>query len=313
MKELRNEDFLEFMGDMESQYIAPASDFLDELLNYDSYRAEGDLLPWEKTHETIQFRPGELSIWGGYNGSGKSQILSNAILSWLHHSRAVIASLEMRPRDTIMRMLLQTSNKVYPLPNEDRTQFSLWTDDRLWIYNQLDQVPFDRILGMVKYSASKIGAKHVVVDSLMKCGVDDSDYDGQKNFVDHLSWAAKTFNVHIHLVAHMRKRGSENDMPGKFDVFGSSAITNLADQVLAVWRNKEKEQAIKNGMIWNGDCKHDVVLRVLKNRHSGAEDDFGLQFQELGKGFGRYLGSDTDWNKCVDYRTRRETLNERSA
>lgn len=302
MNKLRDIDFLDYMGLQESQYLEPASTWLDELLHYDEFRASGDLLPWEKTHSTVQYRPGEVSLWGGYNGSGKSLLLSQCMVHWMQNSKAVIASLEMKPRDTLNRMLLQTGQNQKPT-NEDKTQFTVWTADRLWIYDQLDQVPFDRILGMIRYSAKELGVKHIVIDSLMKCGIDDSDYDGQKNFVDHLCWIAKNENVHIHLVAHMRKRGSENEVPGKFDFFGSSAITNLVDQVMVIWRNKEKEIVVGNGGTWDGgtsgyDC--DVLLRVVKNRHSGVEDDFGLFFAP---GFNQYNSSPRWQDTRINYRS----------
>ena len=37
--------------------------------------AVGVPMPWLKTRDLIELRPGELSIWSGYKGHGKSQLL----------------------------------------------------------------------------------------------------------------------------------------------------------------------------------------------------------------------------------------------
>ncbi len=278
MKRIRDKDFLDFMGTREGQYLEPASTWLEDLLNEEKEFAEGDLLPWDKTHDLIQFRRGEVTVWGGINGHGKSLVVNQAILSWLPFERITVASLEMQPRRTLKRMILQTGLSDNPSDSFKR-DFMAWTDDRLWIYDQLDQVPFERIIGMVHYAGQELKCKHIVIDSLMKCGIDDNDYNGQKNFVDALCWAAKNENVHIHLVAHMKKNGSEFDRPNKFDVFGSSAITNLVDNLIIFHRNKKKELAFENDEdVWEWDP--DATLEVRKNRHGGNEGGIKLFFSK---------------------------------
>src|SRR5690554_6707963 len=98
-------DFLDFLAKQESQFIRPASDWLEDTLA--RLRGEGgtagDLLPWSKTHNKIALRPGEVSIWGGYNGHGKSQMLGQVAAWGLHTKRWLIASMEMLPSATMKR------------------------------------------------------------------------------------------------------------------------------------------------------------------------------------------------------------------
>jgi twinkle protein len=274
---IRDEDNLKFFGQQESQYLESPEYFLDEWIKFDSNAITGDILPWPKMREIIQFRPHEVSLWGGINGHGKSMVLNQAILHWMSQGKkAVIASLEMHPYRTLERMCKQTGLTKKPTESF-KADFASWSEGKLWIYDQLDQVPFDRILGMVYYAAMELKADHIVIDSLMKCGISDDDYAGQKDFVDSLCWAAKKLNTHIHLVVHMRKNGSENDRPGKFDVLGASAITNLVDQLLIIHRNKNKEEDIEEGKEV-GEFMPDSSLAVKKNRHSGTEGAIALYF-----------------------------------
>jgi twinkle protein len=53
----------------------------------------------------------------------------------------------------------------------------------------------------------------------------------------------------VHLVMHSRKKEDEFAPPGKFDAKGTGTITDLADNVMTVWRNKKKEAEREQG-VW---------------------------------------------------------------
>lgn len=283
MNEIKDEDILKFMGKLESPHIVKPSYFLNELLEQKPPRESGDLLPWEGKEDLIQFRDGEVTLWGGYSGHGKSLVLSQVILTWLQHTKIALASLEMKPARLIERMISQTGQCNVPSDDYIRA-FVRWSDDRLWIYDQQDQVPHDRIIAMVRYCAVELGCKHIIIDSLMKCGIDDDDYNKQKEFIDHICWAAKTNSCHIHVVVHMRKpdKGGEEQVPGKYSVLGSSAITNLVDQIVVFWRNKKYEETDRSNLtseeLQKLGCG--ALLKVVKNRHGGKEGAIGLFFND---------------------------------
>jgi twinkle protein len=74
----------------------------------------------------------------------------------------------------------------------------------------------------------------------------EDDMSGQKNFVSELITIARDYNVHVHLIHHLRKPANEYAMPNKYDTKGSGAIVDLVDNVWMVWRNKEKEDEVKD-------------------------------------------------------------------
>ena len=270
--------YMQAMGQHESQFIIPASDCAEEVKA--RLRGEGgmtgDLLPWSKTHNCIKFRPGEVSLWAGINGHGKSQMLGMAVSWFLRQNKALIASLEMKPSATMERMVKQAAGNGNPA-DKFVNDFMAWTDDKLWIYDQLDSVKPDRILGMIHYAGDKLKIKHIVLDSLMKCGISPEDYPKQKDFVDKLCWAAKAHNTHIHLIHHVRKGDKESHIPDKFDIKGAGEITDLVDNVLIVHRNKIKEEKIRMGKPVTEDDP-DAFLRVAKQRHFPSEPLFKLWF-----------------------------------
>ena len=291
------DDYLAFIGQQESQEVRPAEDFGHDLFQRVAVGnvMHGPAMPWIKTHDTIRFQPGELSIWAGINGHGKSLLLGQVVLWWLKEQTALIASLEMRPVETLYRMCRQHKGGMFDVDYLDRFMADL--SGRLWIYDQLDSVESERILGLIHYAASELQVDHIVIDSLTKCGLSRDDYAVQARFVDRIQWAAKRHRVHVHLVCHMRKGNDENTRPGKFDIRGAAEISDLADNVLVVYRNKPKEEACRKRaagqMLTRAEemdlTKPDTILRVDKNRANGGEESFGLWFHQ---GAMQFLGSD---------------------
>jgi len=294
-------DFLSFIGEQESQEVRSPAEYktdISSLITKGDVQS-GESLPWRKVDEIQKLRSGELSIWGGVNGHGKSLLLGQVILNRLSNQRAIIASLEMKPSQTLYRMLCQYAGCR---PSEHfANQILDKMENRLWIYDQLDSVATDRILGMVHWAAHVKGVHHVVIDSLIKCGLGREDYTAQAKFVDRLQWAAKSFGIHIHLVCHMRKKENEQQRAGKFDIRGASEIVDLADNLFIVHRNKmkEKEKAKKEkNLTYDVEIitQPDVYLAIEKNRHGGKEHVFGLWFHEDSM---QYLPSEFDPHRGV--------------
>ena len=202
-----------------------------------------------------------------------SQLLGQ-VCAWGLKKKWLIASLEMKPAATLQRMVRQVSGLKDPSPKFAR-DFLSFTDDRLWIYDQQDTVKAERILGMVHYAGQVLKVDHVIIDSLMKCGLGTDDYNSQKDFLDRLCWAAKSENIHIHLIHHMRKGTNEYNLPGKHDYRGAGEITDLVDNCFIVFRNKSKEIKVRGGEVVD---EPDCILKVDKQRNGEWEGLFKLWF-----------------------------------
>jgi hypothetical protein len=98
------------------------------------------------------------------------------------------------------------------------------------------------VLALATYVRKELGIDHLVVDSLMKCGIGVDDLTGQKDFVDGLCAIARDTGLHIHLVCHMRKGENERLAPGKFDIKGAGEITDMVDNINIVWKNLRKAE-----------------------------------------------------------------------
>lgn len=287
-------DLLAFIGEQESQEIRSVDTYGDDLATYVSSgeKMKGSHYPWGKVSDCIRAQAGQLSIWAGVNASGKSLLLGQVINGFIAQGqRACIASLEMKPIQTLYRMCRQSAT-CHPAIIYAK-EWACYHENKLFIYDQLDSVASEKILGLAHYCAKSMGLDHLVIDSLTKCGISRDDYAAQAKFVDRLQWAAKTFNIHIHLVCHMRKASDDYHKSGKFDIRGAAEIADLADNIFILERNKFKEEATdkqeKHMPLTDREeqalLQPDNFLSVAKNREYGEEKRFGLWYHEASRLF----------------------------
>jgi len=277
----------------EAHKIRKASDWAEDVIN-DFWRpkeAPKAGLGFSKTRHDFEIRRGEVTLWAGINGHGKSQFVGQVVLNQLRDGqKACMASLELPPLRTMARMSRQAFAGDRPPPDFVR-KFSRWTDDKLWLYDHVGACRADTMIAIIRYAADAFGIDQFVVDNLTKVVDGEDNYNAQKDFVNRLCQTAHDTGVHIHLVAHVRKGRSENDQPGKFDVKGAGSITDLVDNVFIVWRNKAKEEAIRSGDLRFDRNEPDTVLQLEKQRNGETEGDYRFWFHPAAL---QYLESTAD-------------------
>lgn len=262
--------------------------FTDEVLE-EFYPTGGKIpgvdLPWkrDRVREPVRIQRGEVSVWTGGNGQGKSLMLGQFIMhAIVEGERACIASLEMAPRKTLSRQVRQATCQERPARGEIKDCLE-WLGEKLYLFNLVGTARLDRLLEVFDYAVKRYGVKQLVIDSLLKCGVSEDDKDEQKAFVNRLCEFAERTGAHVHLVAHSRKQLNEDHMSRKNDVRGSAAITDLGFNVFSTWRNKPKEAAVhefeKTGVVAKGFKtsneiyeQPDAILSVEKHRQDGDKE-----------------------------------------
>lgn len=266
-------DFSAYMDEPEHHKIKRASDWLRDTIDAFYAPNANGIVPgmlFQKARDLVRFRPGEVSLWAGVNGHGKSMFLSQVVLDLCYQAeRVLVASFEMKPTRQMHRMSRQASGSRIPT-KEFLEDFHQWTDGRLWIYDHVGAVDWRKLIAVLRYAVANFGINHFVIDSLMKCVRGEDDYNAQKDFVNELCAFVQAHGVHVHLVHHVRKGESEYKAPGKFDVKGAGAITDQVDNVFIVWRNKKAEEE-KSG---DPTC----VLACEKQRNGEFEGKLGFWF-----------------------------------
>jgi twinkle protein len=242
----------------------------------------GFRLPWDKC-KTLNFRPGEVTLIAGVNGHGKSEGVGHLTIDAIAQGqRACIASMEFKPERWLARIVRQVSGVDKPTPEYIRAIMD-WLERSMWVFDVATTAKHERMLEVFKYARQRYGITLFVIDNLSKLDIDLDDYNGQRAFVDKLTDFAKQHDVHVFLVAHLRKGEDDGKPGGKFDVKGSGALTDLVDTVLIWWRNRKKEEKLKRVDLSEADREEteelpDAMCLCEKQRNGEDEPRISLWF-----------------------------------
>lgn len=239
------------------------------------------------------FYKGELSVWTGRRGEGKSTLLEEIMLDAIDQDCRVCAysgelpdwkfkywlSLQAAGPANIQMTTDKQSGKVIPtVPDNIQEQIDAWLDRRLYLYDIGTAAihDADSILRLFNFAYQTYGCNVFLADNLMTARVkthrENDYYRAQSNFVADLVSFARRAGVHVHLVAHPRKTQTGKHL-GNDDVGGIGDITNLADNVFSLERSQRREAT--------GDAARETVtaLAILKNRMWGATTRSGEAIQ----------------------------------
>ncbi|QYY35302.1 toprim domain-containing protein [Ruficoccus sp. ZRK36] len=266
-------------------------------------------VPWKGDHFPFRFRWGETTLWTGYSKHGKTvcQTFCAVHQAAAFGERVAIASLEMPAKKTLKNALRMVMGRSKP---EVQGEFSpalwregiSWLNDHFFIYDRVGEVKVDDVLATFAYCVRRYGVRVFIIDSLMKLDVQEDDHEGQKQAMNKITAFAKDYGAHVHIVAHCKKstekRPEEKHWPRKHDVNGSVHLTNLPDNIVAVWRNRLKEmdlarleampdhtagqEAEKRVEMENLMKKEDAIFLVLGQRDGDGEEPVLRLFFDVG-------------------------------
>lgn len=231
----------------EAQDIHGAEEYVRQVIDllYGEQAGAGMTTPWT---ENIKFRPREYTTWTGEKGVRKSSLISQCFLhGMVRGERCLVISPEFTVPTLLARKLRQASGG--PEPSMRFIEHWLgWCRGKLWFFDHQGALRPKLVLGVIAYAVKHFAVTQVLVDSLMKCGIPPSDYDGQAQFCSRLQSLAHQYGPHIHLVTHARKRpaGERGSKPDIHDTKGTSEINDLAENCMFVAMSERKRaEALK--------------------------------------------------------------------
>ena len=262
----------------------------------------------ELDRATGGFFLGDLSVWTGERGRGKSTLLGQLLLEAIDQGSTVCAYSGELPAWRFKywtmlqaagpgRLVLQTDKasgrQVPAVPPAVAGLIDAWWDKRFFLDDLEAEGAHDeeKILRNFEYAVRRYGASVFLVDNIMTARFHtnrEADYyRAQANFVARLKAFAKRHSAHVHVVAHPRKLDrSRTRKPDADDVGGSGDVTNLADNVFALADGPQKAP--------DGTVETVPGLIILKNRAFGDRAAVPLGFERRSKRFYPYRGGNPD-------------------
>ena len=242
----------------------------------------GAYMPFPSSHR-MKFRQGEVSMWGGANFAGKSAMLTMCLLYWLRGDRwsdreekILLISPEFSPTINIARMIQQACAKLPgQIAEPDVNAVLVWLEKRFLIYDAVGSVDIGDLMSVMKYCQAEHGTTQVAIDNLTVMKLPSQDVNqSQGELMTDLVQTARQTGLHIHLVVHTRKP-SPGELVSRYNIRGSSMLSDLADNILMIERNESKERKLQDISLPDEDreeitAQADTRLHVLKQRHGSA-------------------------------------------
>lgn len=214
------------------------------------------LLGWEE-EESVNFRtrPREMTIWTGYPGGGKSNILYQeaAYLAFVKGESSVIASLE-EDADVITGLIMIHALGIqYSKEKNVHDAFMAVGEamrKMIFFYSFRGRAPFEEVLKTAEFVIRKHGAKHFIFDSVAKTSLNIEDNKEANEFVSLVTTSMNDTGAHYHLVAHSRKGDDQDikEMPGLQQIKGAAAFGVECFNCITIWKNNWKQIMMANAL-----------------------------------------------------------------
>lgn len=249
------------------------------------------------------WRPAEVTVWTGFNGSGKSTFILQEMVHLLQKEKKVcIGSFELKPQKFLYTALRQDANKMYEkLSGYDVELFMNKYPEQLYIVDITGNIEEKKLYDVIEFSCMKYGVEFFIIDGISNItfpGGDVNEFADQKRFIGELKKVADRFNIHIHLVTHPRKPKDGEQIVNKYDVKGNSAVTDLVDNVVCVTRVTEEQKKKAKEL---GKPEYEEIIEIQKNREHGDLGKIGFYFNKYTRRFETEPIVYIDNNKPANY------------
>lgn len=203
--------------------------------------------PADPFGEKLRFYPGGYTIWSGEPGAGKTTLLRQMVCHLLRGPTpqgVFVASLEETPENVFLHhacCALGTEN-----PSADGLEWcaDVWLEHlNIWNYSAKDSdAEHARLFAAIRVLARDRHVRHAVIDSFMCLDVAENDVEAQRKFSIKLTQTCHLAGIHLHLVAHPRKKQRADAPLTQDDVAGSANLARKADNICFVRRSANEHE-----------------------------------------------------------------------
>jgi twinkle protein len=213
----------------------------------------------ELFREHFKLRLGDFSVFTGTPGFGKTSFVNDLLcgISYDNDLPIAWASFEQEPQRDHRRSLRTWfhGQPEHAQDEQQRKAADVWID-RLHLFlipGEDDDASLDWLIDKMELAAVRHGAKIFVIDPWNELEHDRRRDESETEYIGRairlLKRFAKSFQVHVAVIAHPTKSVKDSDgnykMPTLYDIAGSANFYNKADLGVIIHRASETETIIK--------------------------------------------------------------------
>lgn len=279
--------------------IKTAGEYTEQV--YDAINKDPSLdgLPCLWPDFPYRIRMHESTTWTGYTSHGKSTFVQHLMAYLIGQSQRVcIASFESRPSETLACITKQIAGNMDPRDKKTFKAIYQRIHDMVDVYDDEEmKADVNQILREFVYAFQRHGVTQFVLDNAMCLSISRQDLDAQALAIKEFRMFVQRYPVHLHIVAHPRKpppATGHPKIPNVHEIRGASEWADMAHNVVAIWRNLEKDDQIRTAIEQNQDSSAiefmrskmcDGIVAVGKQRHTGKLPQQPFFFDDKTKRF----------------------------
>lgn len=264
--------------------------------------------------DLITLCPGQVSIWTGYAGEGKSTLLNAATwsISEQYGFPLAVGTFEATPQREYLNdaIAFLTGKPLDLVTSEERETATQWVEDHTVFLNGdgygkpgseewVDQT-FDWFIEAARAAVVRYGCKIVILDPWSQI---DHEYDSReredlyvRRTLKRAKIFARAFDVHFAIVAHpknpIRNRDGSYDVPDGYSVSGGAHWKNAPDFGVTAFRDPPMIEI-------DGEYERDpnssrTLIRVWKKKNHRLMGKPGECHVQLDCQTGRYHSPETN-------------------
>ena len=211
---------------------------------------------WAGVDELYTVAPGQLTVVTGYPGSGKSEWLDNLMvnLATRHGWSFAVYSPENLPgEEHYVKLAEKYLGKPYwpgatpEMSDDDLRRFDEFAGMRFLVFDP-ERPSVETLIGVARTFVLRHGINGLVIDPWNRLdktrppGVSETEH--VRDCMAALSAFSRAVGIHVWLMAHPKmpqKEDGKLPVPTPYDISGSAHFFNIADNCLAVYRDKHDE------------------------------------------------------------------------
>ncbi|RIA87199.1 P-loop containing nucleoside triphosphate hydrolase protein [Glomus cerebriforme] len=215
-------------------------------------------------------RPGEITIFTGPTGTGKTTILSQLSLDYCRSGVSTLwGSFEIPNVRLAKKMLQQFAEKdLTKYPEEFVDLAEKFQQLPMYFLKFYGSTEISTIIDAMDHAIHAFDVRHIIIDNLQFMTADQGRYIDRWELHDRiltsLRRVATEKNVHITIVVHPKK--DDKELLDVSSVFGTAKVTQEADNVIILQRLNTE----------NGDVR---LLDIRKNRFDGTLAAIPIEFE----------------------------------
>jgi twinkle protein len=215
-------------------------------------------------------RPGELTVFTGSTGCGKTTVLSQLSLDFASQNvRTLWGSFEIRNSRLIKKMMHQYAGEDGLHKDNFREVLGSFKLLPLYFLDFFGSTPLEIVGPILAEAHEKLGVQHIILDNLQfmlsgqDSGVGDK-YDLMDKTVAAVRNLCNKLPVHVTLVIHPRKELDGTHL-GISSIYGSAKATQEADNIVILQK----------------DLENNRYMDIKKNRFDGDLGMFQLEYDTI--------------------------------